>query len=46
MTRKPTLYHLENEIFAGAEEKLKEEYGLEIDFGKTVIIGKCEDCSK
>lgn len=40
------IYHLDNEIFAGAEEKLKEEYGLEIDFGKTVIIGKCEDCNK
>ncbi len=38
------IYHLDNNIFADAEEKLKEEYGLEIDFGKTVLIGRCEEC--
>jgi len=40
------IYHLENDIFADAEEKLKKEYGIEIDFGRTVIIGRCDECKE
>jgi len=38
------IFHLNNNIFKNAEKKLLDEYGFEIDFGKTVIIGRCNDC--
>ncbi|MCR4617620.1 MAG: transcriptional repressor [Lachnospiraceae bacterium] len=40
------IYHLNNELFKSAEKKLISDYGLYIDYGKTVIIGLCEECKK
>jgi Fur family ferric uptake transcriptional regulator len=40
------IFHLDNSIFADAEERMKSEYGIDIDYGKTVIIGLCENCRK
>lgn len=38
------IYHLDNKVFAGANKKMKAEYGISIDFGKTVIMAVCEKC--
>ncbi len=38
------IFHLDNKYFKTPANKLKNEYGIEIDFGKTVIICKCKDC--
>ena len=38
------IYHLDNDILSDAALKMKAEYGLEIDYGKTVIIGTCDEC--
>ncbi|MBP5607944.1 MAG: transcriptional repressor, partial [Lachnospiraceae bacterium] len=40
------IFHLKNEIFKTAQKKMKAEYGIDIDYGKTVIIGTCDECSK
>lgn len=40
------IFHLDNSIFADAEKRMKSEYGIDIDYGKTVIIGLCENCRK
>jgi Fur family ferric uptake transcriptional regulator len=38
------IFHLENDVIKSAAKKIKEEYGLEVDYGKTVINGICDDC--
>lgn len=40
------IFHLDNSIFDDAEKRMKSEYGIDIDYGKTVIIGLCEKCRK
>ncbi len=40
------IFHLKNEIFNSARKKMRSEYGIDIDYGKTVIIGICDECSK
>lgn len=40
------IFHLENEFVDEFEEKLHEMYGLDIDSMKTMIVGKCEECSE
>ncbi len=40
------IFHLDNSIFADAEKRMKSEYGIDIDYGKTVIIGLCDNCRK
>ncbi|MCR5546129.1 MAG: transcriptional repressor [Lachnospiraceae bacterium] len=40
------IFHLKNDVFKSASKKLQSEYGLEIDYGKTVIMGICDDCKK
>ena len=40
------IFHLDNSIFDDAEKRMKSEYGIDIDYGKTVIIGLCENCRK
>ncbi len=40
------IFHMKNEIFKTAEKKMKSEYGIDIDYGKTVITGLCDDCRK
>ncbi len=36
--------HLENEILREASQKIQSEYGFDIDYGKTVIVGTCNKC--
>ena len=38
------IFHLDNEILDEAAKKMKEDYGIEIDYGKTVIMCKCDEC--
>ena len=38
------IFHLKNDIFKSAEKKMQAEYGITIDYGKTVIIGVCNKC--
>ena len=38
------IFHLDNSIFKSAAKKMTEEYGIEIDYGKSVIICVCEKC--
>ena len=38
------IFHLKNDIFKNVNKKIQAEYGIEIDYGKTVIIGLCNDC--
>lgn len=40
------IFHLENDFVDDFEEKLHKFYGLDINASKTMIVGKCEDCSK
>ncbi|MBR1471439.1 MAG: transcriptional repressor [Lachnospiraceae bacterium] len=40
------IFHLDNAILDDTAKKMKKEYGLEIDYGKTVIIGVCEECKQ
>ncbi len=40
------IFHLDNDIFSEAEKKMKSKYGIDIDYGKTVIIGICDNCKK
>lgn len=40
------IFHLNNDIFKTADRKLRIEYGIDIDYGKTVLIGLCRDCKK
>lgn len=38
------IFHLDNAILDDAAHRMQEEYGIDIDYGKTVIIGVCSDC--
>ncbi|MBO4911993.1 MAG: transcriptional repressor [Butyrivibrio sp.] len=38
------IFHLDNSIFKSAAKKMTEEYGIEIDYGKSVIICVCDKC--
>ena len=38
------IFHLDNEILACAAEKMQSEYGIAVDYGKTVIMCTCKDC--
>ncbi len=38
------IFHIDNDILDEAAQKLQSEYGISIDYGKTVIMCKCEDC--
>ena len=40
------IFHLDNAVLGNASDKIRSEYGLDIDFGKTVIIGVCDKCRK
>ncbi|MCR4901615.1 MAG: transcriptional repressor [Butyrivibrio sp.] len=40
------IFHMDNDIFAEAESRMKSMYGIDIDYGKTVIIGLCDKCKK
>ncbi len=39
------IFHLENQFVDDFEEKLHSVYGLDISEEKTIIIGKCDQCS-
>ena len=38
------IFHLDNKIFNSAAKKMMSEYGIEIDYGKSVIICLCDKC--
>ncbi len=38
------IFHLNNDLFKSAERRMRAEYGIDIDYGKTVIIGLCDKC--
>ncbi len=40
------VFHLKNSVLGNASNKIKSEYGIDIDYGKTVIIGVCDKCRK
>ena len=39
------LFHIEDDFVNDFEKNVMENYGLKIDFGKTLIIGICQACS-
>ena len=40
------LFHIDNEVFADAAKKMREQYGINMDFQKTLIIGICNECKE
>ncbi len=40
------IFHLEDHILDEAMEKMEAEYGIEVDYGKTVLVGLCRKCRK
>lgn len=40
------VFHLDNEVLKEAATQMQETYGISIDYGKTLIIGVCNDCKK
>ncbi len=40
------IFHIDNDVLEETAEKMKSEYGIDIDYGKTVLIGVCKDCKK
>ena len=38
------IFHLDNDILDDAARKMQSEYGIDIDYGKTVLIGVCREC--
>ncbi len=40
------IIHLENDLFQNLGKDAKKEYGIEIDYGKTIIICRCSKCKK
>ncbi|MCR5770901.1 MAG: transcriptional repressor [Butyrivibrio sp.] len=40
------IFHIDNSIMKQAAAKLQKEYGIEIDYGKTVIMCTCKSCKK
>lgn len=38
------VFHLDNKILGDTAKKIQSEYGLDIDYGKTVIVGICNKC--
>ncbi len=39
------LFHIEDDFVNEFEKNVMENYGLKIDFGKTIIVGVCQACS-
>ena len=38
------IFHIDNQHLKKAATAMKAEYGIEIDYGKTVIMCRCSDC--
>ena len=38
------LFHIDNEVFAEATAKMRDRYGINMDYRKTLIIGICNEC--
>ncbi len=38
------IFHIDNKHLRKAATSMKAEYGIEIDYGKTVIMCRCSDC--
>ena len=39
------IFHLDDEFVYEFSKQLIDTYGLEVDFSRTFIMGKCKDCS-
>ena len=39
------LFHIEADFVKGFADNVKKIYGLKIDFGKTLLIGVCQNCT-
>ena len=40
------IFHMDNDVLKSAAKKMRSEYGIDIDYGKTVIIGVCNECKE
>ncbi|MCR5625371.1 MAG: transcriptional repressor [Lachnospiraceae bacterium] len=40
------IFHLDDEFVHDFENKVKKEYGMSVNLGKTVIVGVCRECAK
>ena len=40
------IFHLDNELVEEATSKIKSEYGIDIDYGKTIIVCQCKECKE
>ena len=40
------IFHLDNHLFEEVEKQMRSEYGIDIDYGKTVLIGLCDECKR
>ena len=40
------IFHLEGDVFEKMGQDVKKEYGIEIDYGKTVVLCRCSNCKK
>ncbi len=40
------IFHLDNSFVHDFESQIHDTYGIDVDLGKTVIIGQCENCKK
>ncbi len=40
------IFHLRNNLFENAAKEMQEEFGIDIDYGKTVLIGLCDTCKE
>ncbi len=38
------IFHLDSDIFEKMGQEIKDEYGITIDYGKTVIMCRCKNC--
>ncbi|MCR5665213.1 MAG: transcriptional repressor [Eubacterium sp.] len=39
------IFHIDNDILKKSAKDMKEKYGIEIDYGKTVIMCRCQECT-
>jgi Fur family ferric uptake transcriptional regulator len=40
------IFHMQNEVLADAAKKMQEQYGINIDYRRTVIPGICNECKE
>ncbi len=40
------IFHLDNSLFDEAAQRMQKEYGVLLDYGRSVIICRCRECSE